>query len=152
MTIALTVFILILQAIPLASVATSNGGKVFYILFDLGGITATKRDVMVKAIMDWFYPTAGVENTVTASCSLDPVYPNPVVNSSTISYTIPDHRYVNLAVQDVMGRNIATLVNQEEDAGHFTVPFDASQLADGTYVCILTAGDFKAYGKMTIDH
>ncbi len=132
--------------------ATGNGGKVFYSSFNLGNITSSKRDIVIKGIMDWFYGTSGVDNSViTASCSLDPVYPNPVGNAATISYTIPDHRYVTLVVQDMLGRNIATLVNQEEDAGHYTVPFDASQLEDGTYVCTLTAGDFKAYGKMTVN-
>jgi Secretion system C-terminal sorting domain len=131
---------------------TSNGGKVFYSSFDLGGITTTKRDAMVQAIMDWFYPSsAGVANTSATACSLNPVYPNPITNTATISYTIPDHRYITLVVQDMMGRTIASLVNQEEDAGQYTAPFDASQLANGTYVCTLTAGDFKAYTKMTVN-
>jgi hypothetical protein len=131
--------------------ATSNGGKVFYSSFDLGGIAATKRDAMVKAVMDWFYPAAGVNDASTASCSLDPVYPNPIDKAATISYMIPDHRFVTLVVQDMLGRTIATLVNQEEDAGHFTAPFDASHLANGTYICTLTAGDFKTSGKITVD-
>jgi hypothetical protein len=131
--------------------ATGNGGKVFYASFELGGIIANKRDAVIKSIMDWFYGTDGVDNSVAAACALNPVYPNPVGNTATISYTIPDHQYVTLIVQDMLGRTVASLVNQEEDAGQFTVPFDASQLADGTYVCTLTAGAFKAYSKMTVD-
>ncbi len=137
-----------------ATRATSNGGKVFYSSFSLGGITASKRDAVVKSLMDWFYPSAGVNDRgPSTACSLDPAYPNPLLsNSSTIGYTLPDMRYVTLKVRDMMGRNVATLVSKEQGAGHYTAPFDASHLANGTYIYTLTAGNYKASGKVTVDH
>jgi len=136
-----------------ATRATSNGGKVFYSSFALGGITASKRDAVVQSIMNWFYGTAGVNDQApTNACSLNPAYPNPLLSDAgTIGYTLPDSRYVTLIVRDVMGRKIATLVSREQGAGHYTAPFDASHLANGTYIYTLTAGDYKADGKITVN-
>jgi thiol-disulfide isomerase/thioredoxin len=132
--------------------STSLGGKTFYSSFELGTISTTKRDAVIKSIMNWFYPSAGVNNSSTPTCSLDPAFPNPLVtDESTIGYTLSDTRFVTLDVRDMMGRKIATLVNREQGAGHYTAPFDASHLANGTYLYTLTAGDYKADGKITVN-
>ena len=133
--------------------ATSEGGKVFYASFELGTVIASKRDAMVKSIMDWMNATAGVSDgaPTSPSCLLDANYPNPVAASTSIGYTLPDRRYVTLIVRDMLGREIATLVSNNQDAGHYAVPFDASHLANGTYIYTLTAGANKLEGKMIVN-
>ena len=65
--------------------------------------------------------------------SLNQNYPNPFNPSTTISYTLPIHASVSLKIFDAVGRNIATLVNKEQSAGTYEVPFYARNLASGVY-------------------
>jgi len=87
-------------------------------------------------------------------------YPNPFSsgggsayggNSSTmIEYTIKDKQFVTLKVYDMLGREVAVLVNDERAAGRYKVEFNASGLSSGVYVYILTAGTFVSSKKMMI--
>jgi hypothetical protein len=57
---------------------------------------------------------------------------------------------VRLAVYDLLGREVATLVDEKKAPGRYEVAFDAAGLASGTYIYRLTAGDFTAAKKLTI--
>lgn len=80
----------------------------------------------------------GVEkNTQTPqSFSLQQNYPNPFNPATMISYSIPKTSQVTLKVYDILGRELATLVNEQKPAGSYEIKFDASQLASGTYIYI----------------
>ncbi|MCF8240496.1 MAG: choice-of-anchor D domain-containing protein [Melioribacteraceae bacterium] len=79
-------------------------------------------------------------------------YPNPFNPTTIIEYSIPsqnaslvmvgDKINISLKVYDILGREVATLVNAKQPAGMYKVEFDASQLASGIYVYRLTAGSF----------
>jgi hypothetical protein len=60
-------------------------------------------------------------------------YPNPFNPSTKISYQLPTEGLVRLEVYDIMGRTLATLVNEEKPAGQFTATFDASKFTSGIY-------------------
>ena len=60
-------------------------------------------------------------------------YPNPFNPSTMISYSVPNNTYVTLKVFDVLGNEVATLVNEEKSAGNFEVEFNASGLSSGIY-------------------
>ncbi|MBA4320576.1 MAG: hypothetical protein C0412_19450, partial [Flavobacterium sp.] len=60
-------------------------------------------------------------------------YPNPFNPSSVISYQLPVAEHIILRVFDILGREIATLVNEEKQAGKYEVKFDGSGLASGIY-------------------
>lgn len=77
-------------------------------------------------------------------------YPNPFNPVTAISYRLPAVSRVNLAVYDLSGRQVATLVNGFRDAGLHEVTFDGSNLASGVYLYCLQAGDFSAAGKMVL--
>ncbi len=77
-------------------------------------------------------------------------YPNPFNPSTTISYTIPAQSKVSLKVYDMLGAEVATLVNKTQNAGSYDVKFDASQLASGVYVYELSAGQFTNSAKMIL--
>jgi len=66
-------------------------------------------------------------------------YPNPFNPSTTIKFRVTSYGFVSLKVYDVLGREVATLVNERENAGSHAVIFDASKLASGVYFCVLYA-------------
>lgn len=68
-------------------------------------------------------------------------YPNPFNPTTQIGYEIPENTQVTLTVYDVLGRQVATLVNETMSPGQYEANFDASNLASGTYIYRLEAGD-----------
>ncbi len=77
-------------------------------------------------------------------------YPNPFNPSTAISYQLSALSFVNLAVYDVSGRQVAELINGWRDVGVHEVTFDASNLASGIYFYRIEAGDFTAVRKMVL--
>jgi fibronectin type 3 domain-containing protein len=77
-------------------------------------------------------------------------YPNPVQQRTTIRYDLPSSRHVRLRVYDVLGRHVATLVDDTQKAGQKTVTWETDRMASGMYLYRLTAGDESDTGKMTI--
>ncbi len=77
-------------------------------------------------------------------------YPNPFNPSTTIRFSLPQRSYATLTVYDVLGREVATLVNREIDAGEHSVAFDATNLSSGVYVYQLSAGGFIQTKKMLV--
>ena len=81
------------------------------------------------------------------SFELEQSYPNPFNPATTIRYTIPERSRVVLRVFDILGKEVATLVNEIQDAGSKSVRFDASGLASGMYFYSLEAGNFVEVKK-----
>ena len=81
-------------------------------------------------------------------------YPNPFNPSTTIEFSIPKQSFVTLKVYDLLGREVATLVNKELQAGSFKTQFDASSaragLASGVYLYRLNAGGFVQTKKLML--
>ncbi len=75
-------------------------------------------------------------------------YPNPFNPSTVISWQSPVQSHQTLKVYDMLGKEVATLVDEERPAGKYEVTFDASGLASGVYVYELRAGDFIRRNKM----
>jgi photosystem II stability/assembly factor-like uncharacterized protein len=82
--------------------------------------------------------------------SLSQNYPNPFNPSTVISYRLPVIGFVTLKVYDLLGREIATLVNEEKPAGEYEVEFDGSNLTSGIYFYQLKAGSFIETKKMIL--
>ena len=82
--------------------------------------------------------------------SLSQNHPNPFNPSTVINYEIPKASIVRLKVYDVLGREVATLVNEEKPAGRYNVTFDASKYSSGIYFYRITAGDFSQIKKMVL--
>ena len=75
-------------------------------------------------------------------------YPNPFNPSTTITYALPKQSKVTLKVFNLLGQEVATLVNAEQPTGTHIVTFDASHLASGVYLYRLEAGTFTQVHKM----
>jgi hypothetical protein len=77
-------------------------------------------------------------------------YPNPFNPTTTIEFSLNSTQEVSLKVFDVLGREVATLVNERRAAGSYRVNFDASTLSSGTYFYRLQAGDVMESKKMML--
>jgi len=82
--------------------------------------------------------------------ALEQNYPNPFNPSTTIRYQLPVASEVKLEVYDVLGKKIATLVNERQSAGSYQVVWNASGLSSGTYFYRLQAGTFVETKKMIL--
>jgi hypothetical protein len=77
-------------------------------------------------------------------------FPNPFNPSTTISYQIPEPGFVSLKVFDVLGNEIATLVNEEKPAGNYEFNFDGTQLTSGIYFYRIVWDNFSETKKMSL--
>lgn len=83
-------------------------------------------------------------------------YPNPFNPTTTITYAIPllggDERggLVTLKVYDVLGREVARLVNEDKEAGYHSIDFDGVDLPSGVYFYKITTGNYIATRKMLL--
>jgi hypothetical protein len=90
------------------------------------------------------------DNNLVTGFSLDQNYPNPFNPSTNFGFRIADFGFVSLKVYDVLGNEVATLVNEEKDAGEYKIQFNAANLSSGVYFYKLTAGNFTATKKMIL--
>jgi len=111
-----------------------NGGKI--LTTDNGGVTSVEEKNSI--ILDNF--------------TLYQNYPNPFNPSTTIKFTISDLRFTTLKVYDVLGNEVATLVNGEKPAGEYNVEFriDNLELSSGIYFYRLQAGEYSNTKKMIL--
>ncbi|MEJ2616292.1 MAG: T9SS type A sorting domain-containing protein, partial [Ignavibacteriaceae bacterium] len=77
-------------------------------------------------------------------------YPNPFNPTTTIKYSIPKTSYVTLKVYDILGKEVATLLNKDKSAGNYQVKFNASNLPSGVYFYRIKAGSFNQVRKMLL--
>lgn len=77
-------------------------------------------------------------------------YPNPFNPATMISYSIKEEGLVTLKVYDILGKEIATLVNENKPEGNYDVEFDASQLPSGMYIYKMQSGSFSNVKKMLL--
>lgn len=87
---------------------------------------------------------------IAAEYSLQQNYPNPFNPSTTISYRIAANTFVTLKIFDVVGREITTLVNQQQAIGEYQTTFNASTLSSGIYFYRLNAGNYSQMKKMVL--
>jgi len=82
--------------------------------------------------------------------SLSQNYPNPFNPSTNIEYTIPEASFVQLKIYDILGNEVATLVNEEQSPGSYRTDFTANHLASGFYVAQLRTGNYTKTIKMSL--
>jgi len=77
-------------------------------------------------------------------------YPNPFNPTTTINYQLPKNGFVTIKVYDLLGKEVATLVNESKSAGYHIVNFDASKLTSGVYVYTINTNGFVQSKKMLL--
>jgi hypothetical protein len=81
---------------------------------------------------------------------LDQNFPNPFNPTTVISYQLPAVGHATLRIFDLLGREVATLVDQEKPAGVYRETWDASRMASGVYFCRLNYGAFTQTRKLLL--
>ncbi len=81
---------------------------------------------------------------------LEQNYPNPFNPSTTIKYTLPKTEKVKIAVFNMLGQKIETLINEEKPAGSYTIEFTAKNLPSGVYLYMIKAGEYQETKKMIL--
>ena len=77
-------------------------------------------------------------------------YPNPFNPSTNIKYQIANNKLVILKIYDILGKEVETLVNENQKPGTYEVTFDGSKLSSGIYFYTLTAGEYNETKKMVL--
>jgi uncharacterized protein (DUF2141 family) len=88
--------------------------------------------------------------STTYSFVLEQNYPNPFNPVTAISYEVPVKNHVILKVYDIIGNQVAVLVNKEQTAGAYNITWDASAMPSGVYFYRLNAGSFEQIRKMIL--
>lgn len=129
----------------------------------IGPDTGFQNIFMTIVDNEWFYSAQGkaqvksvhAEGALPASFSLSQNYPNPFNATTQIAYSIPQETEVLLALYNVRGQQVTTLVQGLQPAGSYRVTWDGrdaskNQVASGIYFCHLRVGDLSATRKMIL--
>ncbi len=114
---------------------------------------STAKDSLAAAIEGLVVISTAVTeagDNLPKAFELNQNYPNPFNPSTAISYELSANSYVTLKVYDVLGREVATLVEARQNAGYHEATFDARNLSSGVYFYRLTAGTFSAVKKLVL--
>jgi hypothetical protein len=134
--------------------------KIMALTYEDGNcVSASKFDSTARAIlmgMDaYLQDTTAVtsvfaENKIPKQYFLEQNYPNPFNPTTIISYQIPTTNFITLKVYDVLGREMATLISEEQSSGKYSVTFNASSLSSGVYFYRLSFGSVVEMKKMQL--
>ncbi|PJA96551.1 MAG: hypothetical protein CO129_05955 [Ignavibacteriales bacterium CG_4_9_14_3_um_filter_34_10] len=140
---------------------TANGNKTVFFTFDPLGVDTQNPayiwwgdstvSIQYQAV-EWFGANAtAVENEqVPTRFDLAQNYPNPFNPSTKIVYAVPSKSNVTLKVYNLLGQEVATLVNTVKNVGRYELNFNATNLPSGVYFYSLTAGNFTSTKKMML--
>ena len=115
--------------------------------------TQAETGVINTGLISWndvLVTSVRVEETILKNFSLRQNYPNPFNPSTNIEYSIPSESFVELKVYDVLGKEVASLVNEQQQAGVYRAEFTANNLPSGMYFARLTANEFTQVVKMIL--
>lgn len=90
------------------------------------------------------------QSSIPSEFNLAQNYPNPFNPATSIQYQVSSNSQVLLKVYDLLGREVATLVNEQKPVGIYEVRFDATGLSSGVYYYKITAGDYSETKKMVL--
>jgi len=116
-----------------------------------GEITVRSRDDSDTAnVMIGETTSLTDESSVVTEYRLSQNYPNPFNPATIIEFALPQPGDVELSVYNILGHRVATLVNEQKQAGHHQVTFDAGNLASGLYFYRIRAGEFTNTRKLML--
>jgi len=123
--------------------SANQNGEAFGIFFALADGTVGQFPEGVASVEN-------ISGVTPSNYSLAQNFPNPFNPSTTINFTIPNSEFVTLKVYNILGSEVATLVNENLSAGSYKYNFDAQNLASGVYLYELSAGNFREIKKMNL--
>jgi hypothetical protein len=118
--------------------------------FSIAGTSAQQPSTKILASDCYKIPVSVHQNQLASNYALLTSYPNPFNSKATIRYSLPQAVMVTLEVFDDVGRTVAKLVNEKQDAGEYSIQFDAGKLGSGVYICRLVAGNNLLTNKLVL--
>ncbi len=138
------------ERISLANYLSSQF-KVRYQLRSDGFVTEDGWYVDDIGILIYTIPTiAQDDELIVSKYELKQNYPNPFNPSTTIKFSITNKQFVSLKIYDVLGNEVANLVNEEKPSGEYEIEFNANNLGSGIYFYKLVSGSFIKTKKMVL--
>jgi len=119
------------------------------VLHNVKQISYRLRQVDFDGAVD-YSPVIEVDAPVPDRFNLEQAYPNPFNGRTVINYDLPTSELVSLSVFDALGRQVQTLVNTQQEAGRYSVPFNAGGLTSGVYIYRIEAGPNVQSGRMLL--
>jgi len=117
---------------------------------DMDVLSASKYDNKIAWYENDLVNSIAISNEIPIEFSLSQNYPNPFNPTTIIKYQIPELSFVTLKIYDVLGSEIATLVNEEKPIGSYVVELNAKGLPSGIFFYKLQAGSFVETKKMIL--
>lgn len=105
-------------------------------------------DLWISVVIQIVTDVDGEENSLPVDYALEQNYPNPFNPATTISYQIPASGQTTLKIFDLLGKEVATLVDSYQQAGRYQVMFNAKNLSSGIYFYRLDSGNFSQTKKL----
>ena len=131
-----------------------KGNRLVYLDLNFGLVSGTNiagaSKLITQSMNFLLQGTSDVKSGSTSSFSLDQNYPNPVASETKIGYSLSERTPVSITVHDVLGREVASMVNATKEAGSYSVNFDASKLSAGMYIYTMNAGGKTIEKTMTV--
>jgi hypothetical protein len=129
-------------------------GKVVFTTFGFETISeAGVRSLFAEKVISWLSSPTSVDETssiLPVEFALLQNYPNPFNPTTSIKFSVPETSSVTIKVFDVLGNEVAVLLDEVKSAGVFKVTYDASETASGIYFYQMKAGNFISVKKMSI--
>ena len=122
----------------------------YYVTWMDGRLNGEYIDIFAKKIGTVISSVGKDESKLPQAVTLYPVYPNPFNPGTMIRFAIPEQMHVSLGVYDMVGREVATVVNEELPPGEYSRAFNADGLASGVYLYRLRAGNFMETRRFTL--
>ena len=134
--------------IPSYSGTEQNFHSINFVNHNTGWVVGAKSTIMKTSTGGISFVSDNHFTNEIQDFNLSQNYPNPFNPTTTISYQISQRGLVTLKVYDVLGREVATIVNEEKISGSYEIKFDGSDLSSGVYFYKLQAGSFVQTRKM----
>ena len=142
----------------------SNSPKEYEFIDNLENVSADSVEYRLKQIdtdgqFEYYGTTIQVslrsitdinDDVLVYEYALEQNYPNPFNPSTVISYSLPKASNVKLIIYNMLGQEVATLVNTKQNSGIYNVEFNASNLTSGIYFSRLTSGVYSSIKKMLL--
>jgi hypothetical protein len=135
---------------------TSGGGHKIVGTIGQSAIGVAGNSLHMSQVGFWYQVggfITGVEqlaNEIPTEYKLEQNYPNPFNPTTTIRFSLPQQEHVTMTIYDVLGQEVEVLVNENCQAGKYTLILDARDWSSGAYIYRLQAGNFVDVKKLLL--
>jgi spore germination protein YaaH len=136
-----------------AGIWNESSIKVGYLAFPLETVYPVEtRNQLIRDVFEFLYNNVAVEdeNIILEQFELKQNYPNPFNPATQISFSLQNSGFVNLTIYDILGKEVAVLVNDYLKQGKHSYTFNAVNLSSGIYFAKLTSGNLTKTIKMSL--